>query len=298
MAAEKIDIYQKVTDQIITALENGTVPWHRPWNSVEEVPRNLVSMKPYSGINVFLLALSPHSSPYWVTFKQALAKGGCVRKGEKGTMITFWKMIKNRSYDSSDPNSRKQIPLLRYYNVFNADQCDGLKGVPATPSDEPAFCHLPEHKRGDTNNTTLAQQIIDSMPEAPQIAHGRSRASYAPLTDIVSLPHRDDFDTPQHYYATAFHELVHATGHKDRLNRPELNKLARFGDESYSKEELVAEMGAAMLCGVAQIEAPVIDNQASYIANWLTKLRDDKKLLIGAGGKAQKASNFILGEAA
>lgn len=312
MAKTRVDVYQEVTDRVIEALEAGTIPWHRPWKTTEgELPRNLVSKKAYKGINIFLLAMAPHSSPYWMTYKQAAELGfqqwrkanekkddqvardeyfalpvedrGGVRKGEKATMIVFWNMIKNKSYDPSDKTSQKVIPFLRYYNVFNAEQTTGI--------DYPK----PEPVESDFTPVEAAENILANF-EGPKVVHGGNRAYYAPSNDVIGMPEREQFDTPEDYYSTHFHEAVHSTGHKSRLSRPEIVKINGFGTDEYSREELVAEMGAAMLCNYAGIEPGSIENTAAYIKGWLAKLHDDKKLLVSAAGRAQKAADFILGD--
>lgn len=324
-----IDVYEKITAQIVAQLQKGTIPWQRTWNSSDEAPRNFKTNKPYRGINVFLLASQPYTSPYWMTYKQAAEcayrawlkrnglkdsltnakkykgdmkapkegetfdpakhKGG-VKRGEKSTPIIFWKILKFA--DATAPKGEKTVPLLRYYNVFNVEQIEGLD-IPVAEIPEPDYCHLPEHKRGDSN-CFRAQQVIDDMKNACPIAHGGGRAYYMPSEDRIQMPNKDEFHTPEAYFATRFHETVHSTGHKDRLKRAGVMRLDNFGSEKYSEEELVAEMGAAMLCGVARIEGKVIDNQAAYIKGWLKRLQDDPKLMVSAAGQAQKAADYIL----
>lgn len=281
----KVDVYQEVTDTVIKALSEGRIPWHRPWTELGEPQKNLVSKKPYRGINQFLLSMSSYASPYWLTYKQAAAKGGQVRKGEKGTMVVFWSMLKNRSYDPSDKGSKKTIPYLRYYTIFNVEQVDGLKNVP-----EPA-------KIGeDFDPVESAEAILNLYVDAPKVIDGGDRASYSPPLDQVRMPLKGQFESPEAYYATKFHELAHSTGHTDRLNRKELNDITVFDIDEYSKEELVAEMAAAMLCGVATIDNErTITNTKAYIQGWIAKLQDDKKLLVSAAGQAQKAADYVQG---
>jgi antirestriction protein ArdC len=325
-----IDVYQKITDQIVAQLNKGNIPWQKTWNSADEAPRNFVTKKPYRGINIFLLGMSPFSSPYWMTYKQAAEaaykawlrrnglkdsmsnvkayqklkpasligddtfdpakhKGG-VRKGEKSTPIVFWKILKFA--DATAPKGEKTVPLLRYYNVFNVEQMDGLD-LPERETVEPDYCHLPAHKRGD--GCWRAEDILAGTPNPPSLAHGGNSAHYVPSEDHIQMPPKNTFFSDENYYATRFHELVHATGHKTRLNRPDLMKSDGFGTATYSQEELVAEMGAAMLCGVARIDGKVIDNQAAYIKGWLKRLQDDPKLIVSAAGQAQRAADYVLG---
>lgn len=279
--ADKVDVYQIVTDRIISELENGTVPWRKPWRAVGgDRPTNLVSGKPYRGINQLLLSMSDYTSPYWVTFKQAKLKGGCVRKGEKSTLIVFWKM--NR-YEDKTTGKEKTIPMLRYYNVFNVEQCDGLT-VPE-PDERPEF-----------NPCDEADSIINGMPNAPDIQYGGDSAAYVPAWDIVKMPVREAFDSPALFYNTILHELTHSTGAESRLSREGIVQFDKFGSDQYAREELIAEMGAAMLCTVAGVDN-TLPASAAYIANWLSALKNDPKMVVAAAGKAQRAADYILDEA-
>jgi len=278
------NVYAIITDTIIKKLQEGTVPWHMPWSA--ERPKNLISDKPYRGINVFLLGSLGYMSPYWVTFKQAQNLGGHVNKGEKGTPVVFWKTYSKMETDpDSQKTEKKSRFVLRYYSVFNIEQCT----LPAeeVPQEDPttrAFDPIPK-----------AQSIVEAMPNAPAITHQSQRACYSPLLDIVNMPKPESFDTPENYYSTLFHELTHSTGHESRLNRKGITDPVRFGSHSYSKEELVAEMGAAFLSGHCGIEDRILDNSAAYINGWLGRLKNDPKLVVMAAAKAQKASDYILG---
>lgn len=290
MAKAKKDVYEIITEQILDQLKKGTVPWHKPWKGASEWPKNFVSGKPYRGLNVFVLHLQGYSSPYWLTFNQAKAKGGSIRKGEKSTMVTFWKKIEAKTKTTTDDhgNEVKKVEkdpyfLLRYYRVFNVEQCEGLK--------------LPEPEETEELDFTpieVCEQIVAEMPQRPEITHGGGRACYSPVTDKVTMPVQSSFDAEPEYYSTLFHELTHSTGHKSRLDRDEIMNLQPFGTTNYSKEELVAEMGAAFLCGEAGIENSTIDNSASYIANWVAKFEDQPKMVVCAAAAAQKAVDFIL----
>jgi antirestriction protein ArdC len=201
------------------------------------LPRNFVSQKPYRGINVFLLLAMCYESPFWLTFRQALQLGGSVRKGEKSCPVIFWKQT---TFDDKESGEPQKIPLLRFYHVFNVAQCDGLK-----ISSEPVETHI--------NGIIKPDEIVAHMPQRPEIKHGMARAFYSPGEDCVGLPVRERFERAEGYYATLFHELVHATGHESRLNRSSLTEKSGFGSNPYCKEELIAEMGAAFLCGQAEI---------------------------------------------
>lgn len=272
-------VYERITERIITLLTQGTVPWQKPWKARTGLPRNLVSQKPYRGINVFLLLAMSYESPFWLTFRQALQLGGSVRKGEKSCPVVFWKQTTLEDKESGEPQKKR---LLRFYHVFNLAQCDGLKNCTA-PVETPV------------NGICQPEEIVAHMPQRPEIKHGMSRAFYSPREDCVGLPVRERFERAEGYYATLFHELVHATGHESRLNRVTLTEKAGFGSNPYCKEELIAEMGAAFLCGQAEIAERTIDNSAAYLNSWLDQLRSDKTLIVHAAAQAQKAADFILG---
>lgn len=223
------------------------------------------------------------ASPYFLTFRQAQALGGCVRKGEHGLPVIFYKQLeRDAGTDEQGERTTTRIPMLRYYTVFNVEQCDGL-AMPEAPQ-APAVTIEP---------ISACEQLVEAMPHRPTITHGVARAYYRPATDVVNMPAKELFSESAEYYSTLYHELVHATGHESRLNRPTLTEASHFGDANYSKEELVAEMGATFLCGITGIENRTITNSAAYIASWMRRLRDDRKLLIQAGSAAQRAVDFI-----
>lgn len=285
MSKDKVDVYEIVTDRIIELLEKGVVPWHKPWTEgSNQMPLNLVSKKAYRGLNVWLLSCSGYSSPYWVSYKQAQELGGSVRKSEKSTMVVYWKMLETEDKATKE---KKTIPMLRYYNVFNVSQCDGIN-VPDTET----------QIKNDFNPIEEAEKIVSNMPNRPTLTHSEQRAWYRRDTDVVNMPQKETFTGEAEYYSTLFHELVHATGHESRLGRFQNQVSNRFGDSNYAKEELVAEMGASYLCGMAGIVDRTIDNSAAYIANWLKALKNDKKLVVSAAGKAHSAADFILGVSA
>lgn len=277
-------IYQLVTDRIMEQLAQGVVPWRKPWKGGSEMPRNLVSGKAYRGVNVFLLHCWG-GSPWWLTYKQAEQLGGQVRKGSKGMPVIFWKMAESK--EQTKDGEPKQIPVLRYYTVFNLEQIDGI--------DAPQEDAEPTHP---FTPIEAAERIMRSMPNPPPVVYNRSRAFYRPREDMVHLPERKRFEAPEEFYSTAFHELIHSTGHEKRLNRRSLTETDGFGGHEYSKEELVAEFGAAFLCGHASIEAATLANSAAYIGNWLKRLKDNRRWAIQAAGQAQKAADFILGREA
>jgi antirestriction protein ArdC len=273
----KANLYDQITERIVALLEKGTVPWRKPWTAQTGLPRNLITKKPYRGINTLLLHAMHYESPYWLTFRQALELGGHVRKGEKSCPVVFWKQLE---HEDKQTGEKEKIPMMRFYFVFNVAQCDGLKNLPA-----PIM----------TTTPSKPAEIIAAMPQRPEIKHGMAKAYYAPRADYVAMPNRTSFEKDAGYFATLFHELVHATGHASRLNRPTLTESAGFGSNPYCKEELIAEMGAAFLCGQAGISESILDNSAAYIQNWLEQLQNDKKLIVQAAGQAQRAADFILG---
>lgn len=287
------DVYSIITDRVIALMEQGTIPWRKPWRGgAAGIPQNAVSQKPYRGVNIFMLAVTSEmmgfQSRYWLTYKQAQQLGGNVRQGEKSTPVIFWKWLDVEDTDDAGQKQAREIPMLRYYSVFNADQCEGLS-IPAEAQNT-----------GDTLDFEpigACENILDHMPNKPEIVHSpQARAYYRPSADQVHIPPKHTFISEQEYYSTLFHELVHSTGHESRLNRRKDAKNAAFGSNDYSKEELVAEMGAAFLCGYAEIETATIENSAAYIRGWLSQLRSDKRLVVTAAAQAQKAADYILGE--
>jgi antirestriction protein ArdC len=277
-----MNVYEQVTARIMEILESGTVPWKKPWSSSQGL-RNLISKKPYRGINSFLLNCSPYSSPYWLTFNQARQKAGQVRKGEKSTPVVFWKWLDRKAVPDEDDNSTTgKVPLLRFYNVFNLDQIDGIT---APVEEQPVNPFSPIEQ---------ADLVIKNMPQRPKIMYGGGSACYSPRLDFIQLPPKESFTSPEEYYSTAFHELAHSSGHASRLGRKGMLNPSYFGSHDYSQEELVAEFGASMLCGSAGIEQQTLENSAAYIQGWLKVLKGDKKLAIIAAGQAQRAADFIL----
>ncbi len=284
-----MDIYAIVTDKIINLLESGVVPWRRPWSSTGML-RNLVSKKPYRGANFFLLSASKYVSPFWLTMRQANELGGHIRKGEESTVVVFWKVddakqsTEDLDGEETDGKTRRRF-LLRYYRVFNLEQCE----LPRAVLDK-----LPKIETHEHDPIEAAERIIAGMPNPPEIQYAGSKAFYSPITDRITLPPRERFTSAEEFYATAMHESVHSSGSEKRLAREGICEVAPFGSALYSKEELCAEMGAAFLCAEAGISNAVIDNQAAYVAGWLKKLRDDRKLLIHAAAQAQRAADYIL----
>jgi antirestriction protein ArdC len=263
---------------MLTLLEQGTVPWQQPWDHTTGLPRNLFSQRPYRGINVWLLTAMGYASPFWATFNQVKTAGGSVRKGERGVPVVFWKVYTKEDPETGDEEKRF---VLRHFTVFNAAQLDGV-AVPAIA--------VPSHRFTPIERCA---QLVGAMPHRPPIMHGHQRACYKPATDTLHMPTPSCFHSPEAYFATLFHELTHAVGHSSRLNRTTLTDLCLFGDPTYAKEELVAEMGAAYLCGVCGIANVTLANSAAYLQSWMQVLRDDPKMLVQAAGQAQKAADYL-----
>ncbi len=288
----KKTVYEIVTEQVINKIQDGNLaPWHKPWKSVGHRPANLITKKPYKGINAFLLAFNDYDSPFYVTYKQAKEKGGSVKKGEKANLVTYWQFLyfkNDKPLPSKMPQAEKEkiadkkVPLLRYYNVFNVEQCEGVEYPKIEASD-----------LSENDKIAACESIIENMQNRPTLTFGGSRAFYRPMTDNVTMPKIETFDGSSEYYSTFFHELAHSTGHADRLDR-ELDKVAAFGDPVYSKEELVAEFTACFLCGETGILQRTVDNSSAYLKGWLKALKEDSNLLVTAASKAERAANYIL----
>jgi antirestriction protein ArdC len=279
MPTTQIDTpYQVITDRILALLAQGTVPWQQPWDSVTGLPRNLFSQRAYRGINVWLLTTMGYTSPFWATFHQVKTAGGSVRKGEHGVPVVFWKVY---DHEDSETGEAEKRFVLRQYTVFNAVQLDGV-AVPEITILAHRFTPLER-----------CAHLVEAMPQRPMIIHGHQRACYTPATDTLHLPSPVCFQSPETYYATVWHELVHSTGHHSRLNRSTLTARCRFGDPTYAKEELVAEMGAAYLCGICGIANTTITNSAAYLQSWMAVLRHDATLLVQAAAQAQRAADYI-----
>jgi len=288
-SADRLDIYQHVTDTIVSALESGSAgKWVMPWHSVAQeghkgfaiMPSN-VDGRGYRGINVWLLMSAKLAAGYtsdtWGTFKAWKAKGASVRKGQHGTLIVFWKPIEIAELDAK--GKPKVIPIAWGYNVFNADQVENY-----TPKAKPTVA--PELR------IASAESFYTAVPAI--VNHMGNRAFYNVNRDCVTLPPFAQFKTPEDYYSTRGHETVHWTGHATRMKR-EFGQ--RFGSDAYAIEELVAELGAAFLCAHLQISNEPRPDHAAYLANWLSVLKSDKKAIFTAASQAQKAVDFIIAKA-
>lgn len=272
-----LDLYKQVTDSIIAELEKGAAPWIKPWRSDGSADRNHVSGKAYRGINRLLLGMSSmangFTSPIWASYKQWQEAGVQVSKGSKGTHIVFFKPIAGKKNEETG-ETESGYCVIRGYTVFNATQTNFAESAPVEPVAE--FNQLPACEQFIANTGAI-------------ITHGGDAAFYMPSADRIQLPNKTAFDAPEHYHATAFHELTHWTGHKSRCDR-DLSK-SRYGNPEYAFEELVAEMGAAFLCADHGIKGEL--RHAGYIGHWLKACREDSKAVFRAAALAQKAADYM-----
>lgn len=276
----KQSISTTVTDRIIKTLEAGTIPWKQPWNA-NLAPRNLITGRPYRGINIWLLRSLPFGSPHFLSFRQVHNLGGSIKKGEKSCPVVFWKRMETKD---SVTGEQKPSFLLRYYNVFNVEQCTDIDHKFIPPIEEITGKAM-----------TKCAKVIKDMRNPPFIQPSINGAYYVPSKDEVCVPSIHQFKDKESYYLTLFHELIHSTGHTSRLNRKEVMENTSFGSETYSLEELTAEMGACFLASHTGILDMHFENNAAYIANWLTVFQGDTRILLRASSQAQRAVDHILG---
>lgn len=284
-----LDVYQIVTDRIVAMLEQGTIPWNRPWTGAGRYAVKRTTGKPYSLLNQLLLGKPGE----YLTFNQCKNEGGKVKKGSKSKVVVFWKMFEKPHLNANgQPMMDAEghvicdlIPYLQYYNVFHIDDCEGLE---------------PKSYSNDTREfdpIEAAESVIADYVKRSGVGftnENQGRAYYSPAADQVVLPEKEQFTSEAGYYGTAFHELTHSTGHATRLNRFSATS-GMFGSECYSKEELVAELGSATLLHMLGIETDAtVQNNAAYIQNWIQVLKNDKHMIVSAASKAQKAVELIM----
>lgn len=284
-----MDIYAEITNRIIEALEKGKIPWERPWRRTADLAIKRTTGQPYSLLNQILLG----EPGEYLTFDQCRKEGGRIKKGAKAKVVVFWKFVQcpqkdedgNLLTDSKGRNITKSVPLLKYFNVFHIDDCEGLEPKHYT---EELTDFDPVEKAEDVLTDYVARSGVTLEHQK------QSRAYYSPSSDKIVLPLKEQFKGSPQYYGTAFHEATHSTGHPSRLNRLD-GSIAAFGDDSYSKEELVAEIGSATILSMLGLETEnTFRNTAAYIQGWLKALRNDKRLIVSAAGKAEKAVNLIM----
>lgn len=247
------------------------------------MPINLITNRPYRGVNPWLLSASKFSDHRWLTFRQGSEIGGRVKTGEKATLVVFWKFPEHKSKEEEE--EAKSYPILKYFNVFNVEQLEGLS-LPDVPSPT---------RVTEQDRIAKAEILIRSMPIPPFIEERGTEAWYNPGKDVVRIPKLSSFVSSDRYYGTLFHELVHASGHESRLNRNGVMGSIHFGSEEYSREELVAELGSAFCCSLLGLDNSLIEESATYIGGWLKTLKSDPKAIVLASGQAQKAADFIRG---
>jgi len=284
-----MDVYKIITDRIIKQLEQGTIPWRKVWNGKESMPKNGSTGKEYRGINVFMLALSGSTHPEWFTFNQIKALGGSVKKGAESNIVCYFNFLDSPQETeevSSDkmPVNPNRVAFLKYYRVFNFEQTEGI----SSEWDPKSLSRFEKIKN--------CEDVIEGYLDKPEIRHSDyGRCYYKKSLDYVHMPKPEFFESTKDYYSVLFHELGHSTGHEKRLNRKSLTKKTKFGSSAYSKEELIAEMTQAFLSGHCGIDTQKNqDLSASYIKGWLSKLKNNKRLVITAATQAQKSTDYIL----
>ena len=288
----KLDIYERVTAQILTQLEQGTVPWKSPHVAKVGFPRNFESSREYQGINVLLLSMARFVSPHFLTYLQAQALGGQVRKGEKGLLVVKYGQYEKKVEGSTSHEEKETRGYLKGYTVFNACQIEGIDfPEPAKPEFHPS------------DRLKRAQAIVDGFPGLPTIREGRgTRTCYNHEKDLIDIPDRAYFDSEEGFFASLYHELIHAVGSKDRLARPTLLESKGIhatgeAEMHYGKEELIAEIGASFLMAHAGIVEDDHEQNSAYLQSWLQvlKVKEHRRWIVEAASQAQKAVGFILG---
>ena len=270
--------HQAVFNQMIALMEKGQIPWRKPWKN--STPRNGFTNRKYSGINFFILSSSPYADERWLTYRQVKELGGEVKKGEKSRQIVFWNILKK-----DQDGKAKSIPLLKYFNVFNIEQTEGI-----------VFSKEDIDKLEEIRKSEIieAEDIIKNYADKPVTLFSHSFACYIPSQDTVKMPPKSKFEDIGEFYSTLFHEFAHSTGHEKRLNRKGVANSSSFGSESYSEEELVAEFGAAFLCNYSGIDN-TLENSAAYLKGWMKAFKDNPEIIVSSANKAQKAVDYILG---
>lgn len=288
--SERLDVYTRITEKIVAALEQGTRPWMKPWNAEHAAGRITKPLRhngtPYSGINIIMLwqaaSACGYSAPIWMTFKQARELGASVRKGEHGELVVYANTIKRTEQDERGEDREIDIPFMKGYTVFNVDQIEGLPAhyyQLAAPVLDPV-------QRVERTESFFAALGAD-------IRHGGNRAYYAAGADYVQMPPFETFRDAESYYAVLAHECTHWTRHKSRLDRNFGRE--KWGDEGYAREELVAELGSAFICADLELSLEPREDHAAYIESWLKVLQNDKRAIFSAAAHAQRAADYLQG---
>lgn len=279
----KKSVYEMITERIIEQLENGVIPWQKPWSGTHSGAYNRISNKPYSLLNQMILK---HNGEY-ATFKQWSDLGGKIRKSEKSEVVTFWKIQQIEEINEDGEKTIKQLPLLRYYNVFHISQVDGVE-----PKEDLKISELEPIEEAE--KIKLDYMSREHLKIFEKVTND---ALYSPIQDYIQVPCKEQYQDIEEFYSTLFHEMIHSTGHKSRLNRPDMQGIVRHGSEKYSKEELTAELGSAMIINILGIETEKsFKNSSGYIQDWLQVLKNDNKFIVSASSKAEKAVKYILNE--
>ena len=258
--------HEAVFNQMMTLMEQGQIPWRKPWKN--SAPRNGLTNRRYSGVNFFILSSSGYADERWLTYKQVKQLGGDVKKGEKSRQIVFWNILSKEQGDK-----KKNIPLLKYFNVFNIEQTEGIEldTIEVVPN-------------------LSAESIVEGYTDKPVIKHFGNKACYIPSIDEVRIPPKCQFNSTDEFYSTLFHELAHSVLHETRMNR----KIdTNFGSNLYTEQELEAEFASAFLCNEAGIDN-TLENSTAYIQSWMKSFREKPEMIITAASKAQKTADYVL----
>ena len=297
---QHVDVYQMVTDRVLEQIEQGIIPWHKPWNaatlSEDALAISYTSRKPYSFLNQMLLGRNGE----WLTFNQVKERGGNIKKGAHAGIVVFYKKIqvkktkrvKDAEGNEFDKEVSSTIPVLKHYPVFHIDDCEGIESK-IKVEEKPKESKVQPIKRAEkiVKDYLKAQPLLKLHNDRPS-----NRAYYTPMWDEITVPMLSQYKEKEEYYSTLFHEMVHSTGHSTRLNREE-GMGNKFASHAYSREELVAELGSAMLCTNIRIDTEVaFKNSVAYIKGWASKLKEDTKAIVWAASRAEKAARYILGE--
>ena len=303
-------VYEIITDKILAEMAKGIVPWNKPWVSYNRTGGTIklamravshVTGKPYSLINQLLLGRGGE----YVTFKQCQAEGGKIKKGAQASYVFFWKQLPVDKRDAegnlvTDENGKVEkalIPFLRYYTVFHIDDTEGLKAKWADKTKEQELLIADEHAELIDEADEVLMDYIDREHITLKRDGTSDEAYYQPALDRIVIPNIKQFKSAAEYYSTAFHESVHSTGHSSRLDRFSKQKSHAFGSSDYSKEELVAEIGAASILHSIGISTEgSFRNSVAYLQSWMKALRNDPKMIVSAASKAEKAVAFIFGD--
>ena len=292
MKDNRTDVYSRITNRIIADLEQGIRPWMKPWNAEHAAGKITRPLRhngiPYKGINVLMLwstsVAKGYACPLWLTFKQALELGGNVRKGETGELVVFANRITKTETDDKGEETEREIPFMKGYTVFNAEQCDNLPAHYYAKAQALALSPLQRIEAAERFFTATGAEI----------RHAGTRAFYAEGLDYIQMPPFEAFKNAESHAATLAHELTHWTKHDKRLAR-DFGRVVH-GDEGYAKEELVAELGSAFLCADIGITPEIMPDHAAYIASWLEALKNDKRFIFSAAAHAQRAAEYLHGK--